>query len=79
MLDCNVIFCLVTSYCAKFPSSGVGAPVVVCRRREIWSADEVEFLCKLYLPRNSPIYQPIKVCVIDLRILWAVKGLAAIC
>lgn len=58
----NVVFCLVTSYCAKFPGGGMGAPVVVCRRKEIWSDDEVEFLCKIYLPRNSPLYQPIKVC-----------------
>lgn len=58
----NVVFCLVASYCAKFPGGGMGAPVVVCRRKEIWSDDEVEFLCKIYLPRNSPLYQPIKVC-----------------
>lgn len=57
----NVIFCLVVSYCAKFPGSGMGTPVVVCRRKEVWSNDEIEFLCKIYLPRNSPLYQPIKV------------------
>lgn len=57
----NIIFCLVVSYCAKFPGNGMGTPVVACTRKEIWSIDEVEFLCKIYLPRNSPFYQPIKV------------------
>ena len=52
---------LFTSYCSKFPSSGVGAPVIVCRRKELWSDDEVEFVSVVNLPRNSPVYQPIKV------------------
>ncbi|KAL9952676.1 hypothetical protein ACROYT_G039967 [Oculina patagonica] len=51
---------LLNSYCSKYPSSGVGAPVLVCRRKELWSDDEVEFVSVLYLPRNSPVYQPIK-------------------
>ncbi|XP_068730649.1 endoribonuclease Dicer-like isoform X2 [Montipora capricornis] len=52
---------LVNSYCSKFPSSGVGAPVPYCRTQEIWSDSKVQFVSTLYLPRNSPVYWPIQV------------------
>ena len=50
-----------TSYCSKFPSSGVGAAIPVCRTQEVWTVNEVEFVSTLYLPRNSPVYWPVKV------------------
>ena len=49
------------SYCSKFPSSGTGSAIPVCRTKEVWSENEVEFMSTLYLPRNSPVYWPIQV------------------
>ena len=54
-------YALLTSYCSKFPSGGMGNPVPVCRIQEVWSDQEVEFVAMLHLPRNSPVYQPTKV------------------
>ena len=49
------------SYCSKFPSSGTGSAIPVCRTEEVWSENEVEFMSTLYLPRNSPVYWPVQV------------------
>ena len=54
-------YVLLTSYCSKFPSGGMGNPVPVCRIQEVWSDQEVKFVATLHLPRNSPVYQPTKV------------------
>ena len=56
-----ILHFLSTRYCSKFPSSGVGAIVPVCRTKEVWTDSQVEFVSTLYLPRNSPVYWPIKV------------------
>ena len=58
------------SYCSKFPSSGVGFPVPICRTEATWTDCNVELMSTLYLPRNSPVYWPIRVRItISYRIL----------